>query len=123
MCSGYSDSSLEPPTFINWAATRRGMGTLQDPQSFKKFLQKTFQGKIFSNLNTIDHLRVEKICRHWRQIAISYSWDNYEMISYSQVFQDCPAAKVTMCMKVTNRHVNFFNFLEFKALASYQSFG
>nr|CAD2182825.1 unnamed protein product [Meloidogyne enterolobii] len=62
-------------------------------------------GKIFSNLNTIDHLRIEKICRHWRQIAISYSWDNYEMISYSQVFQDCPASKVTMCMKVTNRHI------------------
>uniref|UniRef100_A0A915NWL5 F-box domain-containing protein n=1 Tax=Meloidogyne floridensis TaxID=298350 RepID=A0A915NWL5_9BILA len=86
MCSGYSDSSLEPPTFINWAATRRGTAPIQS--------------KIFSNLNTIDHLRIEKICRHWRQIAITYSWDNYEMISYSQVFQDCPAAKVTMCMKI-----------------------
>jgi len=41
------DISQESPAFINWAATRRGDSTHQDPQSFKKFIQKLFRAKSF----------------------------------------------------------------------------
>ncbi|KAL7072666.1 hypothetical protein ACQ4LE_008083 [Meloidogyne hapla] len=75
--------------------------------------------RIFSNLNTIDHLRTEKICRQWRQIAISYSWDNFEEVSFSQVFQGYPVSKVTnrhiqIIMKRARHHLKVIDFVGFR---------
>ncbi|KAF7634746.1 hypothetical protein Mgra_00005781 [Meloidogyne graminicola] len=76
-------------------------------------------GLIFSNLNTIDHLRIEKVCRHWRQVSISHSWNNYETVSFSQLFQSYPMKQVTnrhiqIVMKRARHHLKVIDLIGFR---------